>query len=136
MKRFLSGRDRYTVANLLNALWTTSDGAGDDPCGIYCVDTPYIDIKPVWAALSFFAAQIVEACLIQEACIAFEDSRGMHASIVSEDFDSGVEWVDIGASLIPTVQANLQRHQPLAFHYMRRIAEPKPQTTWCCCSPS
>jgi hypothetical protein len=128
VKRFLSGRDRYTVANLLNALWTTSDGAGNDPCGLYCVDTPYIDIKPVRATLSSFAAQIVEARLIQEARIAVEESSGMHASIVSEDFDSGVKWADIGASLIPTVQANLQQHQPLAFHYMRRIAEPKPQT--------
>src|SRR5882762_7522120 len=127
VKRFLSGRDRYTVANLLNALWTTSDGASNDLSGFYCVDTPYIEIKPVRAALSSFAAQIVEVRLIQEARIAVEESSGMHASIVSEDFDSGVEWADIGASLIPTVQANLQQHQPLAFHYMRRIAEPKPQ---------
>jgi hypothetical protein len=127
VKRFLSGRDRYTVANLLNALWTTSDGAGDDPSGFYRVDTPYIEIKSVRAAMSSFAAQIVEARLIQEARVVVEESSGMHASVVSEDFDSGVEWADIGASLIPTVQANLQQHQPLAFHYLCRIAEPKPQ---------
>ena len=47
-KMFLSSQDRYTIANLLNALWTTSDGAGNDFSGFYCMNTPYIRIKPVW----------------------------------------------------------------------------------------
>ena len=115
------------VANLLNSLSTTSDGAGDDPSGFYCVNTPYIEIKPIQAAISSFAAQIVEVHLIQEACVVIEESSGIHASVVTKDFDSGMEWADIGASFIPTVQANLQQHQPLAFHYLCCIAEPKPQ---------
>ena len=62
---------------------------------------------------------------MQEARVAVQESSGLHASVTSKTENGLVEWADLGASLMPTVQATLQTYQPLTFHYMCRIAEPK-----------
>lgn len=95
---------------------------------MYSVETPYTQIRPVCAAMSLFVAQIVEAQLIDEAQTAIHEMSGLHASVAGETNDGSVQWVDIGATLIPTVKTALETHQPLAFHYMQKIAEPKPHT--------
>jgi hypothetical protein len=125
MERFLSGRDHYTVSKLLESMWITFDGAGHNSVEMYSVTIPYLEIGPARAAISSFAAQIVEAQLIQEAQAGIDKDNGMHASIKTRN-DGRVEWASIGASLIPTIQANLSQHMSLAFQYMLQITSPRP----------
>jgi hypothetical protein len=127
MEQFLSGRDHYTVSKLLESMWITFDGAGHHSADMYSVAIPYLEMRPVRAAISLFAAQIVETRLLEEAQVGIDEDNGMHASITSRNEAGRVEWASIGASLIPAIQANLSQHMPLAFHYMLRIAEPRPR---------
>jgi hypothetical protein len=127
IENFLSGSGGCSVAELLENWWTTADGCGYDCGNMYSVTLPYTQIGPVRAALSSFAAQIIEAELLQEAQVAVQDTSGLHAPVNSDADDDSVEWADIGATLIPTVKITLKTHQPLMFHYMLKIAEPKPQ---------
>ena len=86
-----------------------------------------MQIGPVRSALSSFAAQIIGNQLAEEAEAVMQDTSGQHASITSKTEDRLLQWVDIGATLTPTVKIALQTHQPLAFHYMCKIAELKPR---------
>ena len=126
VEKFLSGGGNCSVAELLESWWTTADGSGYDSGNMYSVTTPYTQIGPVRSALSSFAAQIVEDQLLQEAETAVQDTSGQHASVTSKNEDASLRWTNIGATLIPTVKIALQTHQPLAFHYMCKIAEPAP----------
>jgi hypothetical protein len=121
---FLNGKGQYFLADILSAWWASGDGDEFSET-MFSVTTPYTEMKSVRPALSSFAAQIVEARLLQEACAAVHESSGLHASVTSKTQDGLVEWADLGASLMPTAQAALQMYQPLTFHYMCRIAEPK-----------
>ena len=82
-------------------------------------------MKCIQPALSLFLAQIIEAQLVQEARVAMQESSGLHASITSKTENGLVKWANLSASLMPMVQATLQKHQPLTFHYMCQITEPK-----------
>jgi hypothetical protein len=126
VEKFLSGGGNCSVAELLESWWTTADGSGYDSGNMYSVTIPYTQIGPVRSALSSFAAQIVEDQLLQEAETAVQDTSGQHASVTSKNEDASLRWTNIGATLIPTVKIALQTHQPLAFHYMCKIAEPAP----------
>ena len=94
---------------------------------MYLVTVPYTDIKNVQSALSSFAAQVVEVQLVQEAGAAIHETSGLHASVTSKTDNGQVKWADIGASLMMTTQSTLQVYQLLTFHYMCRIAKPKPR---------
>ena len=127
VERFLNGRSDYTVAEILQAWWTTADGTGINSDEMYSVTTSYTSIRPVRAALSSFATQIIEAQLVREAQTAVHENSGLHASISGGDEDGTLQWANIGTTLIPTVKAAHQTHQPLAYHYMCKIAEPRPR---------
>lgn len=127
VKNFLSGGSNCSVAELLESWWTTADGSGYDSRHMYSTTTPYTQIGPVRSALSSFAAQIIGNQLVEEAEAAVQDTSGQHASVTSKAKDASLQWADIGATLIPTVKIALQTHQPLAFYYMCKIAEPKPR---------
>ena len=133
----LSERPLWTsISQILEAWWTTTDCSGINSDEMYLVQTPHTPIRPVRAAMSSFASQIVEAQLMDEAQTAIQETSGLHASVAGETDDASVQWAGIGATLIPTVKTAFQTHQPLAFHYMRKIAhaETSPEK-WCYCCP-
>ncbi|KAF8221011.1 hypothetical protein L208DRAFT_1382433 [Tricholoma matsutake] len=121
---FLNRKGQYFLADSLNAWWVSGD-SDEFSETMFSVTTPYTEMKSVWPALSLFSAQIVEGWLLQEAHVAMHESSGLHASVMSKTQDGLVEWANLGASLMPTAQAALQMYQPLMFHYMCWIAEPK-----------
>jgi hypothetical protein len=123
---FLNSCSDYTVAEILQAWWTTADGTGINSDGMYSVTTSYTSIRPVHAALSLFAMQIIEAQLVWKAQTAVHKNSGLHASISGDDEDGSLQWANIDATLILTVKAAHQTHQPLAYHYICKIAEPRP----------
>jgi hypothetical protein len=77
-------------------MWITFDGAGHHSTDMYSVAIPYLEIRPVRAAMSSFAAQIVETRLLEEAQVGIDKDNGMHASIMSHNEAGRVEWASIG----------------------------------------
>jgi hypothetical protein len=128
VERFLNGRCEISVSQILEAWWTTADGCGINSDEMYSVEIPYIQVRPVRAAMLSFTAQIIEAKLVDEAQRAIQETSGLHASVADETDNGSVQWANSGATLIPTVKIAFQTHQPLAFHYMHKITEPKPRT--------
>jgi hypothetical protein len=125
-ERVLNGKGEYLIAELLEAWWATTDRA-DDSDTMYSVTTSYTDMRGIRSALSSFAAQIIEVRLLQEAQVAVHETSGLHASVMSKTENGLVKWSDLGASLMTETRTTLQTYQPLTFHYMRAIAEPKPR---------
>ena len=125
-ERVLNGKGEFLIAELLEAWWATTD-QDDDSDTMYSVTTPYTGMRGLRSALSSFAAQIIEVRLLQEAQVAVHETSGLHASVTSKTEDGLVKWTDLGAALMTKTQTTLQTYQPLTFHYMRAIAEPKPR---------
>ena len=99
LERVLNGKGGHFLADILNAWWMASDG--DNPSDeMYSVTTPYTEMKGIRPALSSFAAQIIEAQLVQEARVAVQESSGLHASVTSKTENGLVEWANLGASLV------------------------------------
>lgn len=126
VQRYLTGQNCHTVSGVLDAWLTSSDGAGHDYESLmFNPIIPFINIGHVRPALTSFAAQIVEGQLIQEAQRAVKRSSGLHASIGRKSSTSTVQWSDLGASLMQNVKSVLTTLQPLTYHYLLRVAEPK-----------
>ena len=97
VEQFLSSQDHYMVLKLLELIWAMSDSAGHNSTEMYSVTIPYLEIQPARAAISSFAAQIVEMWLIEEAQAGIEEDNGMHASIKTDNDSGRVEWASISA---------------------------------------
>ncbi|KII85006.1 hypothetical protein PLICRDRAFT_78107, partial [Plicaturopsis crispa FD-325 SS-3] len=103
VERFLGGRTKYTPSDIVDLWMKHPDGAldkyHDEYSLMYSTTTSFLDIKSVRPALTAFAAQRVEKCLVKEAEMAVKASSGLHASGVL----------------------------PLAWHYMMKIAQREPR---------
>lgn len=126
VEKFLSGHDKHTIASVVEACLTSPYGSKhiSNPL-MFSVTTLYINIKPVWPALTSFAAQIVEHQLVHEAKNSAHKASGLHASVKGKEDAGRVKWTDLGMALIPNVGSVFENNQPLTLHYMRRIATPR-----------
>ena len=121
---FLQGRTAYTPGIILECWYRSSDGrvpgalAQEFP--MYATTPVYTKIKPARAALTAFAAQIVEQKLVQEARKAVHPQSGLHATSKKRGTQK-VEWVDVGASTASYVEAIIKRCQPLTWRLLNRM---------------
>ncbi|KAF8804246.1 hypothetical protein BYT27DRAFT_7107802, partial [Phlegmacium glaucopus] len=74
-------------------------------------------IKPARAALTAFAAQIIEKKLVQEVRRAVEPQSGLHATSKKRGTQK-VEWADMGASTVSHVEGIIKRCQPLTWRFL------------------
>ena len=88
---------------------------------MYATKPVYTKIKPARAALTAFAAQIVEKKLIQEAKKAVQPQSGLHATSKKRGTQK-LEWADVGASTFSHVEAIIKCYQPLTWRLLNRIA--------------
>jgi hypothetical protein len=91
---------------------------------MYSTTSVYTSIKPGRAALTAFAAQIIEKKLIQEARNAVHPHSGLHATSKKRGTQK-VEWAEVGASTVSHVEDIIKRCQPLTWTLLNRIAGSK-----------
>ena len=126
--QFLQGQTTYTPGIILECWYHSADGrvhgglAQEVP--MYATTPVYMKIKPARAALTAFAAQIVEKKLVQEARKAVQPESGLHATSKRRGTQK-VEWADVGASTVSHVEAIIKRCQPLTWRLLNRIAGEK-----------
>jgi len=125
---FLQGQTAYTPGIILECWYHSPDGRVHGGSGqevsMYATTPVYTKIKPARAALTAFAAQIVEKKLVQEARKAVQPQSGLHATSKKRGTQK-VEWADVGASTVSHVEAVIKRHQPLTWRLLNRIAGEK-----------
>jgi hypothetical protein len=123
---FLRGHGKFTPAQIIDAWFCTPDGriASNSPDMdlMYSTATPYTEIKPIRAALTSFAAQVVGKKLVSEVKKAVDVKSGLHAT-AKKQYGQKVEWSDIGAATASNVAKIFKQHQPLTWHYMVTIAQ-------------
>ncbi|KAF8158056.1 hypothetical protein B0H34DRAFT_797474 [Crassisporium funariophilum] len=125
---FLQGQTTYTPGIILECWYNSPDGrvhgqlAQEVP--MYATTLVYTKIKPARAALTAFAAQIVEKKLVQEARKAVLPESGLHATSKRRGTHK-VEWADVGASTVSHVEAVIKHYQPLTWRLLNRIAGEK-----------
>jgi hypothetical protein len=123
---FLQGHGKFSPAYIIDAWFHTPDGriASNSPDMdlMYSTTTPYTEIKPVRAALTSFAVQVVEKKLVSEVKKAVDVKSGLHATAKKKSGQI-VEWSDVGAATVSHVAQIFKQHQPLTWHYMMRIAQ-------------
>jgi hypothetical protein len=128
VQRFLQGNTRHTPAMIIDAWFRNPDGcisAGSaEDSLMYSTDTPYLEIQSIRAALTSFAAQIVEKKVVKEAQLAVHPTSGLHATMRRRATHQ-VEWADVGAATVPRVAGLIQKHQPLTWHLLMSIANPE-----------
>lgn len=125
---FLQGHMKYTAATIIDLWFRSPDSrilAGSDmDCDslMYSTTTLYTEIKSARAALTAFAAQIVEKKLVAEAKVAVWPSSGLHATLKKRGSQK-VEWADIGANTVSQAMEIIKQHQPLLWYYTNRVAQ-------------
>ncbi|PPQ76949.1 hypothetical protein CVT26_007946 [Gymnopilus dilepis] len=121
---FLRGTTELTVSTILKLWFKSPDGrsTSSDLSEMYSTSVKYTKIKPARAALTSFAAQIVEKELVREAKSAVKPSSGLHATLKRRG-SQRVEWTDISTDTVSRVQGVIKHHQPLLWHYTNKIAE-------------
>ena len=128
-QHFLQGTSKHTPATILDAWFRSPDGriseGSPDLDLMYSIDTPYTEIKPVRAALTSFAAQLIEKKLVTEAKDAVKVGSGLHASSKRKIGLDTVQWSDVGSATVSQVADVIQKHQPLTWNYMMHIAMPE-----------
>jgi len=125
VRHFLQGSQAYTPAMILDAWYEDPTGresvAGDQSDLMFSTSVPFKQVKPVRAALSSFAAQLVHAKLLKEAKAAVKPEGGLHATMKKRGKNK-LEWADVGAATVEKVKGLIQQHQPLTWHYLTCIA--------------
>ena len=125
---FLQGETSYSVGMILECWYLSSDGHVHDglaeDVSMYSTTSDYTSIKPARAALTAFAAQIIEKKLIQEAKKAVQPQSGLHATSKKAGAHK-VEWADVGASTASHVESIIKCYQPLTWRLLNRIAGEK-----------
>lgn len=128
IQRFLSGQSKHSVGEILECWWRHKDGRHDrDSPLMYSTSTSFTKIKAVRPSLSSFAVQIMKDKLVREAKEAVKASNGLHAT-TNEKSTRKANWVDIGATTIPSVAAILKSLQPITWYLISQIAEHKPRS--------
>ncbi|TFK48603.1 hypothetical protein OE88DRAFT_1683868, partial [Heliocybe sulcata] len=121
---FLGGRSNYLPIQILQAWYKSPYGWPDDQTRALMFSTAVsaTDIGPSRPAISSFAAQLVEKQLIKEAEAAVGTSSGLVVKSTSKTGDALLQWSDVGAGTNAEVESLLRSHQPLTWHYLRKIA--------------
>ncbi|PPR02512.1 LOW QUALITY PROTEIN: hypothetical protein CVT26_011996 [Gymnopilus dilepis] len=121
---FLRGTTEHTVSTILKLWFRSADGrsTSSDLSEMYSTSVKYTEIKPARAALTSFAAQIVEKELVREAKNAVKPSSGLHATLKRRG-SQRVEWIDFSTDTVSRVQDVIKHYQPLLWHYTNKIAE-------------
>jgi hypothetical protein len=94
---------------------------------MYSPSIPFTDIHPARPAITSFAMQVVEKRLLYERQQASKPSSGLHAVTSAQSGNKAVTWDAIGSGTVAEITASLQTCQPLTFHYLSRLATPKPR---------
>ncbi|KAJ7354353.1 hypothetical protein DFH08DRAFT_773532 [Mycena albidolilacea] len=126
---FLGGQGNYTPSHILTCWMSSPDGvlpAHDSR--MYSTHTPYTEIRPVRAALTSFALQIVGDFLAHGAENAVKATSGLHVSLTSKNPDKQMGWLRLGTNTIPFVGEVLDRHLKAASYFLERIATRNPRT--------
>jgi hypothetical protein len=132
VQRYLSGRNFFNVAEILEAWFTSPDGAGNDlESEMFTLTTPYTELAHVRSVLTAFSAQIVKKKLIQDIRIAVQKSGGLHAPISRKKEsadpshpDSGVGFAELGGALMANIRHIIEQTQGLFYQYMVALASP------------
>ena len=128
-QHFLQGTSKHTPATILDTWFRSPDGRISEGLPdldlMYSIDTPYTEIKPVRAALTLFAAQLIEKKLVREAKDAVKVGSGLHASSKRKIGSDTVQWSDVGSATVLQVADVIQKHQPFTWNYMMHIAMPE-----------
>ncbi|KAJ7719580.1 hypothetical protein B0H16DRAFT_1795129, partial [Mycena metata] len=134
VSRFLSGRSENSVSDILAAWMASPDGRipahSPNRSLMYSTSIPYTTIKPVRAALTSFATQIIGKKVACEAESAVHISSGLHVSIGpnSKHPETQLQRHHIGAETIPLVRSAIQKHQPVTVFLCNNIAMRRPRT--------
>jgi len=116
ISRFLAGRDKYCVSQILASWMQTPDGrprSSEDLKNMYSPSTPFLDIGPARPTITSFAVQLVEKKLIQERTVAVRPSSGLYALATAKSADQTLSWDDVGLTTVADVTEVLKKHQPL-----------------------
>ena len=89
---------------------------------MYSTVVPFTDIKPVQAAMTSFAVQVVRQHVMKEAENAIKPSSGLHTSVKDKSNPKVMTWTDIGAGTTSQVAKILQKYQPVTMDLMVSIA--------------
>ncbi|KAJ7079843.1 hypothetical protein C8R44DRAFT_909020 [Mycena epipterygia] len=134
VSRFLAGRADNSVSDILAEWMATPDGRiparSPNRDLMYSTSVPYTTIKPVRAALTSFATQIIGKKVAYEAECAVHITSGLHVSIGpnSKHPETQLQRHHIGAETIPLVRAIIDKQQPVTVFLCNNIAMRRPRT--------
>lgn len=89
---------------------------------MYSTTLNFVEIGPVRAALTSFAAQTVRDEMVREVEDVVKPTSGLHVSIKTKALTKQVEWQDIGAATVSNVAEIIRKHQPLTWCVVMAIA--------------
>jgi len=131
MQHFFNGRGKFTPAMVLENWFSHHYGRLErESTLMYSTqqNTPWRDIKPVRAALTSFAVQVVEDRLVEEAELAVHPSSGLHVSISYKKSNvKQIEWTDIGNTTVERTQDIIKSCQPLTWALLLKLAARDPR---------
>jgi hypothetical protein len=130
IQHFMNGNGKYSPSQILENWLTHPYGANErNSTLMYSTSAPYTKIKPVRAALTSFAAQLVEKKLVKEAETAIKSTNGLHISLSTKKNTTQnlVDWPDVGNATIEKTSKIIQEHQPLTWSLIMKIASRPPR---------
>jgi hypothetical protein len=130
LQHFFNGHVKYPPAKILECWYRHSYGRLErNSTSMYSTDAPYSDVKPVRAALTSFAAQIILKKLTREAESAIATSSGLHLSLSNKGLqrEKKIEWRDIGALTFERAEDIITAHQPLLWDLVNKLAVRRPR---------
>ncbi|KAF9475611.1 hypothetical protein BDN70DRAFT_996280 [Pholiota conissans] len=130
MQHFFNGNGSYTTSLILsNWLKHPYGRLQRSSPEMFSVTIPYTSIKPVRAALTSFAAQVVQEKLVTEAEDAIKVSSGLHVSLSSHKTGAKkLEWTDIGSATVEKTKKIIREHQPLTWSLLMKLAARPPRS--------
>ena len=94
---------------------------------MFSITVPYKDIGPVRPALSSFAAQTTTEKLLEEAEKVIKPGNELHVTLSnSKQTGKKIEWTDLGATTLQKIQMVIQKHQPLTWDLITKLAARPP----------
>ncbi|KAH7905521.1 hypothetical protein BJ138DRAFT_1130454 [Hygrophoropsis aurantiaca] len=134
VSQYLKGRSCYGPGFLLDAWERSPDGVlpenSTDHQLMFNTAIHFMDVKPVRAALTSYAAQTMKKRLVREAENAVKPSSGLHTHVApskSSPERVQLQWTDIGSTTMLSVADIIKKHQPLTWEYVTAICARKPR---------
>ncbi|KAJ6629792.1 hypothetical protein B0H10DRAFT_2160400 [Mycena sp. CBHHK59/15] len=123
---FLAGCSNETVADIIAEWMVHPDGRipanSINSDLLYSTTVPYTRIRPVRAALTSFATQIVGKKVAVEAESAVKLNGGLHISIGKKHPETKLRREDFGEGTISRVQGVIEEKQPVTLYLFNCIA--------------